>query len=226
MSQPRAGSSDRIPAVSPEEYLRGDAELLNAGHVAVRVALFSGSAVSLGVSQPDTAQCAERARAVGLPVVRRSTGGLGLWHAPQDLAWSIVLPRSDPRVGRDFTKAYGRLGAGVVRFLAEYGVKGSWAPPVTAPGEYCLLSGAGDVLRIGERAVGGASQHLTASALLHHGVLPYSVDAPRLTALFDLPPNLIGSKLIGLSEALSGRPPLELADTLRQALSEELGLDA
>lgn len=219
------GSASRIPAVTPEDFLRRDAELLASGDVAVHVALLSGAAVSIGVSQPDSAECAQRARRIGIPVIRRSTGGLGLWHGPQDIVWSLVLPRTDPRVGRDFARAYGRLGAGVVRFLRAYGIEAQWAPPGHGPGEYCLLSGAGDVLRVAGRAIGGASQHLTGTALLHHGVLPYIVDSERLAELFGLSAEVTRSKLVGLAEALSGRPPLELAEELERALRDQVAPD-
>ncbi len=224
MNGPPAGPASRIPAVTPEDFLRRDAELLAAARPAVHVALLSQAAVSIGVSQPDTAECAQRARAAGIPVVRRSTGGLGLWHAPQDIVWSLVLPRTDPRVGRDFARAYGRLGAGPVRFLRGYGIESKWAAPASAPGEYCLLSGAGDVLRVAGRAVGGASQHLTGMALLHHGVVPYVVDAGRLEELFGLSAEVTRSRLVGLAEVLAGRPPLELADGLDRALRVEFDL--
>jgi lipoate-protein ligase A len=210
-----------VSTVTSEEYLRTDEELLRKGQRAVRVAVLSSHALSVGVSQPDDARCVARARKVGYPIVKRSTGGLGIWHAPGDLVWSLVLPRDDPRVGNDFSKAYGRLGAGAERFLDQLGVSSDWQPPAGPPSEYCLLSGRGAVLTVAGRAIGGAAQHLTRDALLHHGVLPYRLDPPRLKEIFDLPPELVDRLLTSLEPVAGGVPPLELASRLRSALGSE-----
>ncbi|MGC2290228.1 MAG: hypothetical protein WA688_10300 [Thermoplasmata archaeon] len=183
------------------------------------MAVLSSAALSVGVNQREDARCIGRARRLGLPVVRRSTGGLGLWHAPGDIVWSLVLPRSDPRVGHDFSKAYGRLGAGPVRFLGELGVPAAWEPPTGPATEYCLLSGRGAVLTIAGRAIGGAAQHLTREALLHHGVLPYRLDTPRLRELFDLSPELVNRSLTCLEHVTGKYSPPELGRRLRSALA-------
>jgi lipoate-protein ligase A len=209
----------RVPTVTPQAYTEDDEAWLRKGELAARVAILSSGALSVGVSQRDTAQCVVRARELGIPIVRRSTGGLGLWHAPGDIVWSRVLPRSHPQVGGDFSQAYGRLGAGPARLLQELGVSAAWHAPAGLPGEYCLLSGRGAVLTVTGRAIGGAAQHLTRQALLHHGVLPYRLDPSRLRELFDLSPDVVGRTLAGLDEVTGGVPPEELARRLMAILS-------
>ena len=211
----------RVPTVTPEEYTRTDGELLRKGQLAVRVAVLSSHALSVGVGQRDDARCVVKAQQLGIPVVRRSTGGLGLWHSPGDVVWSLLLPRSDPRVGNDFSKAYGRLGASTVRFLEQLGVSAAWRPPTGPASEYCLLSGRGAVLTVADRAIGGAAQHLTRQALLHHGVLPYRLDPPRLQELFDLSPELVERSLTCLEQVTEAVRPMELARRLRAALASE-----
>ncbi|MGA7860462.1 MAG: hypothetical protein WCB19_01215 [Thermoplasmata archaeon] len=210
-----------VPTVTPEEYTRTDEELLRKGQLVTRVAVLSSHALSVGVGQQDDAHCIVRAQELGIPVVRRSTGGLGLWHSPGDVVWSLVLPRSDPRVGNDFSKAYGRLGASTVRFLEQLGVSAAWRPPTGPPGEYCLLSGRGAVLTVADRVIGGAAQHLTREALLHHGVLPYRLDPPRLRELFDLSPERVERLLICLERVTEGVRPIELARRLHAVLASE-----
>src|SRR5579859_2295028 len=211
-------------AVTSEEYLRLDEKLLREGRETTRVAVLSGPALSIGVSQRENAPCVVRARRLGIPVVRRSTGGLGLSHGPGDLVWSLILPRSEPRVGNDFSRAYARLGAGVVRFLAETGVTAAWQPPRGPPCEHCLLAGRGDVLRVGDRALGGAPQHATREALLHHGVLPYRLEVSKLAELFDLSPVVVEGSLTGLERVTGGIPPGVLAQRLRTVLESERGV--
>jgi lipoate-protein ligase A len=207
-----------VPTMTPEAYTRSDEAYLRAGGFVARVAVLSSSALSVGVSQPEEAPCIRKAHRVGIPVVRRSTGGLGLWHGPGDIAWSLVLPRSDPWVGRDFSKAYARLGVDVVRFLGALGVVAEWRPPVGRAGEYCLISGRGAVLTVGDRAIGGAAQHLTRQALLHHGVLPYRLDRAHLSELFELAPEVVDRTLTCLDTVVPGHPPEVLARRLQSAL--------
>ena len=167
--------------------MRTDEAILRRGVPAVRVAVLSDRAVSYGVGVRADASFLARAAKEGIPAVRRTTGGTGILHAPGDLAWSVVLPRDDPRVGRDFVRAYARLGEGVVRFLAERGISARWHDPPGTDPDYCFLSPRGLVLKHGEKVLGGAAQHLAVGTLLHHGVLPLELDRSVLRRLFGLP---------------------------------------
>lgn len=211
--------------LGPEENLRRDEELLSAGAPAVRVAILSEAAVSFGVAQGADPVGAAAARATGVAVVRRRTGGSGLLHLPGDVVWAVVLPRAHPAVGADFPRAYGRLGHGLVRFFADAGLPASWEPaPGVAPA-YCLLSPRGQVLTGRGRIFGGAAQHATARALLHHGVLASRQDPVLLERLFGVPPELTRSRLAGLDELLGrslGAPELaSLAGRIAEALATE-----
>lgn len=220
MSGTTAESGDSAaPTVTPEEYTRDDERFLRRGEAVTRAAVLSTAALSVGVSQREDSPCVVRARRLGIPVVRRSTGGLGLWHAPGDVVWSLILPRSDARVGNDFSTAYARLGAGPVRLLSDLGIPSDWRAPSGPPSEYCLLSGRGAVLTVGGLALGGAAQHLTRLALLHHGVLPYRLDPPRLSELFELPADVVVRSLTSLEKVVYGIPPMEVARRLRSILA-------
>lgn len=220
---PQTSDTGLVPRVAPGEYAKTDEEALHRGARTVRVAILSERALSVGVSQRDDAACVRRARERGIPIVRRSTGGLGIWHAPGDIAWSLVLPRTDPRVGRDFSRAYARLGTAPVRLLKELGASAMWLPPSGPSSEYCLLAGRGAVLKVGGRALGGAAQHLTQDALLHHGVLPYQLEPTPLEELFDLDRPTVDGTLTSLNRVVPGLEPPELARRLRSALEAEAG---
>jgi len=207
--------------VTCSEDVRTDEAILRRGVPAVRVAVLIDRAVSVGVGVRADAPYLARAAKEGVPTVRRTTGGTGLLHGPGDLAWSIVLPRSDPRVGSDFVRAYPRLGEGVVQFLSERGVAAKWQdPPGTHP-EYCLLSARGSVLVHAGKVVGGAAQHLAEGMLLHHGILPLELDRAMLRRIFELPSSsaaqLTSLREIGVaggSEELAWKLAARLADTL------------
>jgi lipoate-protein ligase A len=210
--------------LSPAQNLERDEDLLRSARPVVRVGVLNAPAVSLGIGQSIEAEAAARSRALGLPVLRRSSGGTGLLHLPGDLAWSLVLPRSHPWVGRDFPRAYERLGEGTVRFLTALRLPAAW---VEAPGlstDFCLLSSRGRVLTARSRIVGGAAQHATAYALLHQGVVSYRVNSPTLEYVFRTDPGVIAARLTGLVDELGHRPPRELGRRLLSALQESLAL--
>lgn len=208
------------PQVTGEENLRRDEGLLAAGSPAVRVSRLGDRSASFGVGQGVHPPGWPRAAELGIPAVRRQSGGTGLLHLPGDVAWSVVLPRTETSVGRGFVRAYGRFGAGVVDFLAGRGVPARWVPAPGLREQYCLLSGRGKVLDVDGRIAGGAAQHATAAALLHHGILPGRVDSELLEALFGVERTLAARRLVGLEELLGGPPDDRALRALAEAIAQ------
>ncbi len=211
------------PGVTCAEDIAVDDALLAQGRLAVRVAVLSDHAVSIGVGGGPSAGFLDTVRAESLPIVRRSTGGTGVLHAPGDLAWTLVLPRDHPWVGRDFVTAYDRFGSGVAQFLSDRGVATRWAPPPALSEDYCLLSGRGRVLWARDRVLGGAAQHLGRNALLHHGILTARIDRERAARLTGLAQPAIDPPLTSLAELGIAEPARELAVGLAEALVRSLG---
>lgn len=195
-------------------FVAEDERRLAAGRPTFRVGVVSDPALSLGVSQSKSRHESVAAQARGWAVVRRSTGGVGLYHAPGDLVWSWVLPRTDRRIGRDYPRAFARLGEAVTQFLSELGVSAVWAPAASAVSSYCLASGFGATLQVDGRAVAGAAQHATRAALLHHGVVCVCLDPAAIAEVFDAPRDAIVRYLTGLRTLGVGSASPELARTL------------
>jgi lipoate-protein ligase A len=208
--------------VEPAQNLARDDAALGAGTPLVRVARISAPALSLGVGQRPSVSAARRARALGLPVLRRSTGGTGVLLGDGDVVWSVVLPRHDPRAGRDFVRAYGRFGNGVVRTLATFGVEAAWGPALGLSEEYCFLGARGCALTVGDKVLGGAAQHATRAAVLHHGVLPLTIDRQRLEAVFGLAPAYSETKLTTLMEVVPAVNPISFAARLGDMIADGL----
>jgi len=188
---------------------------------AVRAAVLVDRAVSYGVGVPPGAAYLGEAARAGVATVRRSTGGTGVLHAAGDLAWAVVLPRSDPRVGTGYVHAYARLGAGVVDFLGEQGLSSGWVDPPGSDPDYCLLSARGSVLSVEKKVLGGAAQHVSPDALLHTGIVPMELDRPLLRTLFRLSTRSL-ERLTSLRELGVDGTPESLAWKLAAHLSDAL----
>lgn len=199
-------------------------ELLRRGLPAVRVAVLRERTVSYGVRVSEDAPYLQRARSEGIATAARTGGGTGVLHLENDLLWAVVLPRSDPRVGRDFVRAYDRFGAGLVRALVDEGLEARWAEPPGLAEAYCPLSSQGEVLVVNGRIVGGAAQHVTSTALLHHGAVSVAIDRAAVDRLFGLPAGGPSTRLGGLSELGVVTAPARLAVRTEGALAEALGL--
>lgn len=174
------------PGLALERLLARDEELLAAGAPAVHVGTFPSAVVSFGVSDHPSSALLRRIEGLGLPVVRRTSGGTALLHLRGDVHWSLVLPRDHPLAGRSFVRNFGPLGEGWRTFLGRRGIEVAWGKAPGLREEYCLLSARGEVLLGSGRALGGASQHATSRALLHHGIVSSCLDRPLLSTLFDL----------------------------------------
>jgi lipoate-protein ligase A len=208
------------PLTVPEGIAK-DEEALSKGELCIQVAKCNTLTLSLGVSQSLRSNEALRARELGVPVFRRTSGGTALLHCPGDIFWSVVLPREPKWVGRDFIHSYSRFGAGWVEFLARRKIAASWVKAPDGFPSYCLFSGRGEVLATRGRMLGGASQHVTARALLHHGTVAQTVDPAVIEKVFGMPGDLARnlSSLTDEGIGLSDKDLEELAECLHDAMA-------
>ena len=207
--------------IDAEENERRDEASLRRASVSWRAATVAARSLSIGIGVPATTAWVDVARRRGIPIVRRRTGGTGVLHLAGDLVWSIVLPREDPRVGRDYAHAYARLGAGATRFLTELGLEARWMAAPSLSRSCCTLGERGCVLTARDRVVGGAAQHLTRTALLHHGTISVMVDRPLVRSLFDLSSPSDADRLAGIAELGVGLSGARLVARLSESLRAE-----
>jgi lipoate-protein ligase A len=197
-------------------------DLLRVGKPAVHVTVLEWTVLSYGVGVPPGAGYLLRAQEQGVSTARRSSGGTGILHLAGDLVWGVVLPRSDPRVGPDYVRAYSRFGAGLLPCLASRGHEAAWVPAPGLSTEYCPLSDRGQVLVVDGKVVGAAAQHVTSRGLLHHGALSIRIDREMVGRLFSFADPSIPAHLSGLWEQGLRVDPERLASEIAHALVNAL----
>lgn len=204
------------------EIAEADEAALRRAEPYAQVYLLRERSLSIGVTQGGNTDLRRKAAELDLPLVSRSSGGTAVVLGPGDLAWTLVLPGSHPLAGRGSHRAYGRLGRPVVSAFARHGRAAEWVDAPSLFPEVCLLSGRGQVLALEGRIVGGAAQHRTGRALLHHGMVHRGVDRELLARLYPALPASAADRLGGFGSNPPAPEPEALAETLRSELNHEL----
>jgi lipoate-protein ligase A len=180
------------PPAQGLENMRRDAAMLEAGVPAVRVYAWRPAAVSLGYAQPESVVDAEAARALGVDVVRRPTGGGALLHEEDEVTYAIVVPRA--WLSGDVAASYRRLSAPVVRALRALGVPAGFVEGRGGRDALCYLRQEGISIGVDGRKISGGAQKRTRNAVLQHG-----------TVLVGRSPDRMARFLGGSSEAIAAR---------------------
>ena len=197
---------------SAEELHRRSAELV-ASPRAVRSARLLevvSPALVLGSAQPFSHVDPSAARAAGIEVVRRRSGGGAVYVSRSTVVWvDLVVPQGDALWHHDVGVATWWLGEAWARALSEAGVGGArvwesamrrtaWSDRVCFAG-----TGPGEVL-LGDSKVVGISQRRTRSAALFQTALVVDWDPGRLLDVLALDVAQRGAASRDLADAASG----------------------
>ena len=212
------------------EHHRGSAAELHALEVPadatprVWVLEATGPAVVLGSTQRDDVVDAEAARAAGVAVARRRSGGGAVWVGPGDPHWvDVIVPRGHELWTDDVGRAFLPVGRAWQDALASLGIEGTHLHEdrlACGPlgGTVCFAGrGPGEVL-LGEAKVVGISQRRTRAGARFQCAVPVRWDPAPLAALLrDRPdPEALAGVGAGIGESIS-------VDQLVDALVTALG---
>ncbi len=170
-----------------------EAMLLSAGEhgwTLVRLYSWDQPSVSFGRNQRcDGIYTRERCEALGVPAVRRPTGGRALLHA-RELTYAVAAPNSSAASLRSGYEAINQL---LLQALNAIGVPAGLAsptarclPPGLAP---CFETPSVGELVVGAQKLVGSAQHRDALAFVQHGSILLDDDQGLLRdlALVELP---------------------------------------
>ena len=198
------------------EHHHGPADELHAlevpddGVPRVWVLEASGPAVVLGSTQRDDVVDAGAARAAGVAVVRRRSGGGAVWVAPGDPHWvDVIVPRGHALWTDDVGRAFLPVGRAWQRALATLGIDGTHLHEdrlACGPlgGTVCFAGrGPGEVL-LGDAKVVGISQRRTRAGARFQCAVPVHWDpAPLAALLSDRPdPAALAAVGAGIGDAI------------------------
>lgn len=167
--------------------------------------------IVIGISQNpfveiDLAACQE----LGLPVVRRQSGGGAVYHDAGNMNYSLIVEREalGPHISTE--RSYAFLLQGVVNALGRFGVTAH-------------VRNTSDVF-VDDRKIAGCAQYRTGNAVLHHGCLLVDSDLLRLDRALRVPA-VWYREVVNLAELAQPVPTLErVADALAASFAELFGV--
>jgi lipoate---protein ligase len=186
-------------------------------------------ALVLGRSGEDTGAIEAAARAEGLPVLRRSSGGGPVLWDTGLLALDVVLPRGHPLEAGDVTEAYRWLGEALESGLRALGLPAVELVEVRRaraarprPADVACFGGLSpyEVLAGGRKVVGLSQARRRQGTLLQAGVL-LDLDAARLARLLGCGDRLaadLAAAAAGLRELVPGTAPADVVAAVEPLL--------
>ncbi|MBI5234722.1 MAG: lipoate--protein ligase family protein [Deltaproteobacteria bacterium] len=191
-----------------------------AGTPTLRLYEWREAAVSIGYLQ-DIAFFSN----VGLPVVRRITGGRAVLHGT-DLTYSFVLDSHHPLFSQGILGVYKAISRSIVGALRALGVDADFARPCAASderSEACFHTPSRQEVLVNGKKIAGSAQRRLKNALLLHGSIMLSMDAGLLRRVFHDDPDALMNRMTWLGAHTSAHTE-GLKARLVKSFSE--GLDA
>lgn len=165
---------------------------MDQGRLEAVVRRLSGPAVILGSSQPDGTVDAPAARAAGLEVARRRSGGGAVLVVPGETVWlDVTVPAAHPLWDADVRRSFHWLGRAWTAALARHGIVADWHRDGLCSSRWSRLVcfaalGPGEVHRHGRKVV-GMSQRRSRPGCLFQCLVNLRFDAGALVGVLALP---------------------------------------
>lgn len=141
---------------------------------------------------------------LGVPVLRRPSGGGAVFHDLGNVNYSIYLPGGHAP-GPGIEESLMALSFPVIEVLESTGVPWSWNPP--------------NNIYVSGRKISGSAQARSGGRLLHHGTLLVSTDLERMRHLLKPGGRSHVAPVVNLSDVLDGITVEEMERLLYAALA-------
>lgn len=198
-----------VPIAEPETFdpalnlAREASYIKTVGTPAFRVWRSTDSLVLGRFLKPEEEVFAKRAAGLGVPVLRRPSGGGAVFHDLGNINYSFYLPPGHaPRLSIE--QSLRALSFPVTRVLEHCEVPWSWEPPNSV---YVL-----------GRKISGSAQARSGGRLLHHGTLLVGTDLEKMNSLLRRDGRSSWAPVINLREVIPGIKVEEVESLMRMAM--------
>ncbi len=202
-----------------------DEQFLAEGLPTVRLYGWAPAAVSLGRAQTRDAVDVDAARALGLDVVERATGGGAIIHEASEVTYSVVLPLDHPGLPADIPGSFTYLSQGVHHALRALGLAAEfeYAGSGRATEALCYLRRQGTNILVDGRKISGGAQRRTRTTVLQHGTVIVDRDPEMYARVFRTPAADVARGVTSLGEEGVSVPRDRLVGALVAGFSDAFG---
>ena len=192
--------------------------------------------LSLGYNQPFSDVDLNRLGSRGWDLVRRPTGGRAILHS-DELTYSVIGPKSDPRLEGGLMDSYRRISRALFAGLDKLGLPvevHSGKNPLAHHQPVCFENPSDFEITVKGKKIIGSAQARKKKGILQHGSLPLTGDLTRITDVLVYPSqeprSQAGQTLLEKADTVSGVLGREIswemaAESFQEAFSEVLHLD-
>ncbi len=145
--------------------------------------------LSLGASQSYSDVDEEKLFNMGWDIIRRPSGGMAVLHA-DELIYSVIGPKSDPRLEGRLADSYHQISRAILEALKILGVPGEIhsGKNAKAPKQPVCFENPSDFeITIHGKKIIGNAQARRLNCLIQHGSLPLTGDLTRITKVLNYP---------------------------------------
>jgi lipoate-protein ligase A len=174
---------------------------------ALRIYEWTTPSVSIGCFQKIGSLNLTRCSTMGIPIVRRLTGGRAILHA-DELTYSVSAPTTHGPFSYGLRDSYQKISRAFCGAISALGLFPE-AQPAKAFGHanaafknpLCFHATSFAEITLRSRKVCGSAQKRWSEALLQQGSIPYFIHEEAVRQIFDIPPSVdLKKRMIGLRE--------------------------
>ncbi len=177
----------------------------------------------------------ERAAQLGIPLVRRQTGGKAVLH-DQELTYSVVIPEQHPSMPKSVKEAYLVISRGLIEGYRNLGIEAQLAAETKRSKQasaVCFEEPSWHELTVDGRKAAGSAQTRKQGIILQHGSIPLELDENRLFELFVYPNEAVKekarrafrSRAVAINELMGEPISLEVAqNAFKSGFGKGLGI--
>lgn len=215
----------RDAPMTGRENMARDEDLLARELAAVRLYAWRPACVSLGRAQRPDVVDLDLARAWGVDVVERATGGGAILHTESEVTYAVALPLDFPGLPRDVTGSFVFVSQGVVAALRALGLDAALeTDPAGTREDLCYVRKQGTNVLVGGRKISGGAQRRTARFLLQHGTVIVDAEHARMARLLRTPEDVVRARVTSLADEGLSVSRGKLSDALVAGFEEALGV--
>lgn len=157
----------------------------NKDEIVLRFFGWDPPSVSIGTFQKIQEINIEYLKANNIPVVRRPTGGKGVYHN-FELTYSIVIPKNHPLFGLDIIDSYKEISKVFIDSLKEFGIKGELTKKEGIEKGFCFSSQNYYEVSVNGKKIIGSAQRRKKEGILQQGSIPLELDYEKIKKIFYL----------------------------------------